>query len=216
MVSVDFWVEGTADQKFLADVLKHWFNLSCSKKYIYRDEANQIVVKIQNLGGKNKFLADEISSLFAQNNLQGIKNVVILDADRFEVQCEHVENMKIELGIPFPYYLLPDHQNDGELENLLESIIHTQNKNIFECWDSYEACLKQHDNPTRPGNKYTIPAKKSKIYSYLEVLLGETDAEKELAKDPKRDFTNANHWQLDHTTEPLKPLYDFLKTELEL
>lgn len=217
MVSVCFWVEGKADQKFLADVMKVWFGLTFHPKdFFCRDADKKIDVRIQDLGGKNTFSTLKISSLFNQNNVNGTQNIVILDADNISIQRRMLENVKQELKMNFPYFLLPDDAGNGELENLLEQIIHPQNKVIFDCWDKYEICVGQYDNPTRPGSKYTIPAKKSKIYNYLEVLLGETDAEKELAKDPKRDFTNAAHWVLDGTKPPLKPLKDFLEKYLNL
>lgn len=217
MVTANIWVEGKADQKFLADVMNVWFGLTFHPKdFSCRDEARKIDLQIQDLGGKNTFATPKISSAFNQNFQQGVQNIVILDADDISTQRQMLEKVKQELKMDFPFFLLPENSSDGELENLLEQIIHPQNKVILDCWNTYETCVGQHDNPTRPGFKYTIPAKKSKIYSYLEVLLGETHSEKELAKDPKRDFTNANHWVLDGTKEPLKPLHDFLKQHLGL
>lgn len=218
MVSLDIWVEGKADQKFLADVMKVWFDLTFHpKRFEYRDEERKIDVRIQDLGGKNTFLTEKISSAFAFNIQQGVQNVVIIDADEIAVQRQMVEKVKKDLSIDFPYFFLPDNVNNGELEYLLEEIIHSQNLIILECWENYENCIGQHENPTRPGHKYTIPAKKSKIYSYLEVLLGESDSEKELAKDPKRDFTNPNHWVLNVEERPvLKPLKNFLAQQLSL
>jgi hypothetical protein len=215
MVKADFWVEGKADQKFLADLLKIWFGLTFHPKtYNFRDEVRKIDIRIQDLGGKSTFLTEKISSLLIQNKDQGVQNIVILDADDIVTQRTHLDEVKAKLGLEFPFFLLPDNNSNGELENLLEQIINPLNQPIFNCWADYEACIGKFDNPTRPGFKYTIPAKKSKIYSYLEVLVGETDSEKELAKDPKRDFTNIGHWQIDRTKEPLKSLHDFLKQHL--
>lgn len=217
MVTANIWVEGKADQKFLSDLMKVWFGLNFHlKDFSCRDEAKKIDIRIQDLGGKNAFLTPKISSLFNQNIQQGVQNMVIIDADKIVAQREMLEKVKQELNMDFPCFLLPDNNSSGELEDLLEQIIHPENHVIFGCWSNYEACVGQYDNPARPGFKLSIPAKKSKIYSYLEVLLGETDSEKELAKDPKRDFTNTQHWILNHEQPPLKPLYEFLKTQLEL
>jgi hypothetical protein len=62
------------------------------------------------------------------------------------------------------------------------------------------------------GKTLTIPARKSKIYVYLEALLGKTRDEKEKAKDPKRDYKNTDHWNLD--ADALQPLQEFLKRHL--
>jgi hypothetical protein len=53
-----------------------------------------------------------------------------------------------------------------------------------------------------------MPARKSKIYVYLEVLLGKTGKEKDKVKDRNRDFTNSDHWNLN--AEALTPLREFL------
>lgn len=217
MVTANFWVEGKADQKFLADIMQVWFDMNFDLKIFgCRDEIKKIDVRIQDLGGKATFSTQKISSAFNLNNQLGVKNIVILDADDITVQRQMLENVKAELKMDFPYFLLPDDNSNGELENLLEQIIHPQNQVILNCWSTYEACIGQYDNPTRPGSKYTIPAKKSKIYSYLEVLLGETDSEKELAKDRNRNFTNTAHWELDGSREPLKPLKEFLQKHLNI
>lgn len=214
MVTAHIWVEGKADQKFLADVMKVWFDMTFAKDFSCLDEERKVDVRLQDLGGKNRFQTDRISAAFRQNNDQGVQNIVILDADDLTAQRQMLDRIKQELGIEFPYFLLPDNQNNGELEDLLEQLITPKNRIILDCWEGYETCVGQHENPARPGHKYTIPAKKSKIYSYLEVLLGETDSEKDLAKDPKRDFTNQNHWILDGDSGPLKPLKDFLESQL--
>jgi hypothetical protein len=58
------------------------------------------------------------------------------------------------------------------------------------------------------GKELTIPAKKTKIYAYLEVLLGVTKKEKEKIKERERDYKNKGHWNLD--SDFLIPLKEFL------
>ena len=43
----------------------------------------------------------------------------------------------------------------------------------------------------------TTPAKKTKIYGYLEALLGESKSQKELIKEANRNYENPQHWNLD-------------------
>jgi hypothetical protein len=218
MVTADIWVEGKADQKFMADLLKIWFKMDFDvKRFAFKEETRKIDLRIRDLGGKTTFLTDKNMAEFKNNVLNGVKNLVILDADDIVNQRVMIAHVKEKLEIDFPIFLLPDDNRNGELENLLEEIIHPNNQTIFDCWNEYEKCLKNQENPTRTGHKFTIPAKKSKIYSYLEVLMGESDAEKELVKDPKRDFTNQNHWILDDNQKPvLKPLKAFLQRQLSL
>ena len=60
MVTANFWVEGKADQKFLADLLKVWFNMTFdAKKFTFKEEARKLDIRIQDLGGKNAFLTEK-------------------------------------------------------------------------------------------------------------------------------------------------------------
>jgi hypothetical protein len=54
----------------------------------------------------------------------------------------------------------------------------------------------------------TIPAKKTKIYGYLETLLGTSKSEKEKIKEKERNYKEQSHWNLD--SEYLDPLKEFL------
>jgi len=85
------------------------------------------------------------------------------------------------------------------------------NQPIFDCWNEFEQCL-QDCASKKIGKVLTIPAKKTKIYAYLEVLLGETKKEKEKIKERERDYTEEQHWNLDSGF--LEPLKQFLLEKL--
>ena len=51
-------------------------------------------------------------------------------------------------------------------------------------------------------------SKNTKIYGYLEALLGETKSQKELIKEANRNYENPQHWNLD--AEYLEPMKAFL------
>ncbi len=70
-------------------------------------------------------------------------------------------------------------------------------KPIFEYWEGYEKELVKLDIPGRTPPPLTTPAKKTKIYGYLEALLGESKSQKELIKEPNRNYKNTQHWNLD-------------------
>jgi hypothetical protein len=105
----------------------------------------------------------------------------------------------------------PNNNTDGALENLLEQIINPRNAPVFDCWQRFEDCLPTKTACTK--TPLTIPAKKSKIYAYMEVLHGEKKSEKDKIKDPNRDFKNTAHWDLNATA--LEPLKEFLHTNLD-
>ena len=51
--------------------------------------------------------------------------------------------------------------------------------------------------PSRTLPPLTTPAKKTKIYGYLEALLGESKKEKNKIKEKERDYENPLYWDLD-------------------
>ena len=109
-------------------------------------------------------------------------------------------------GVSSELFLFPNHQDDGTIEDLLENIIAPANQSILDCWTTYERCIQKIE-----GKKLTIPAKKSKIYTYLECLLPNTNSGKKLAKDKNRDFRNNEHWEIGNLENPyIKAIKSFL------
>ena len=96
---------------------------------------------------------------------------------------------------------------------MLELVINTSHQPVMDCWKTYEDSLKEIDLPWRNGLPLTIPAKKTKIYAYLEVLLGASESEKEKIKERERNYLDSNHWNMD--AEAMSNLIDFLKINLE-
>ena len=66
--------------------------------------------------------------------------------------------------------------------------------------------------PSRTLPPLTTSAKKTKIYGYLEALLGESKKEKKMIKEIERDYKNALHWYLD--AEYLERLKEFIDENL--
>ena len=66
--------------------------------------------------------------------------------------------------------------------------------------------------PSRTLPPLTTPAKKTKIYGYLEALLGESKKEKNKIKEKERDYENPLHWDLD--AEYLERLEGFIDVNL--
>ncbi len=206
MNKITIFVEGTADIKFFQDFMLEHYGLTLEKGKIGG------IIDTQGKGGlevkKNDFL---------RSSDLGYKNLVIFDADfpknegGFAKREATILAEKTKLSLQFDLFLFPNNQDDGDLEVLLENIINPLNKGIFECWEIYQNCLQNKPNLHKGAEgKYTIPARKSKIYTYLETLLEDTAKEKELAKDPKRDFRNREHWQLaDINNAYIKTLKQF-------
>jgi|GEM_PF-199356 len=210
------WVEGTADQKFLADVIKTWFNINFeakgnSQKFEHTSEDH--VITIIKLNGIDNLLSDKIKSLFQTNREKQIKNIVLVDADwNIKEKQSKIEQSRKILDEPFPCFLIPNDQTPGNLETLLENIINPENQAIFDCWQKYTACMKVIPHPEAEKNELTLPDNKAKIYAYLEALLGSSETEKQKIKEEYRDYTNPKHWDLNHAY--LEPLKTFLNKHL--
>lgn len=203
------FVEGDADKKFLSDYYHHLFSENAPKNSItHTGELSN-----EKTGGYRKLLDEANIREMRINADQGGVNLVIFDADEdFETRRKELLAYKEEYGVEFELFLLPNNKDAGELENLLENIINPNNRPIFDCWENYEKELVKLDIPDRTPPPLTTPAKKTKIYGYLEALLGESKSQKKMIKEAERKYENTRHWNLD--AEYLKPLKEFLEMHL--
>ncbi|MCB4781850.1 MAG: DUF4276 family protein [Sulfurovum sp.] len=65
----------------------------------------------------------------------------IVDADEsFETRKKEMERLTKENQVPF--YIFPNHQDNGDLETLLLSHIEEENK-IIKCFDEYKKCINE-------------------------------------------------------------------------
>ncbi|MCR4828322.1 MAG: AAA family ATPase [Bacteroidales bacterium] len=143
------------------------------------------------------------------NNFRGIEHLDMEDFARVNVLVG-----QNNCGKSTVLDTLPNNHDAGTLEDLLENIINPNNRPIFDCWEHYEQELVQIDIPGRTPPPLTTPAKKTKIYGYLEALLGETKSQKELIKEANRNYEDTQHWNLD--AEYLEPLKAFLENNIKL
>ena len=193
----NIFVEGTADVRFLKQYIRHLFG---------EDVADERLVNLEGLGNlKAEASAVRMRSMTANGGV----NLVIVDADKdFQGRKDEIAKWQQANGVKFELFLLPNDKDAGALEDLLENIINPNNRPIFDCWEDYEKELVQLDIPGRTPPPLTTPAKKTKIYGYLEALLGPTKDEKELIKERNRKYDNTMHWDLD--AEYLGALKEFL------
>jgi hypothetical protein len=208
---VQIFVEGEADVKFISDYISHIKPDAKVEKQGKKSEITlkeRLIATIHGLTGWTDLT--NMKTVITQHKDSGNKVLVIFDADAndnegdFVKRKKQIEDYALSLdGI----FLFPDNKNDGALEDLLEKIINPVNQPVFDCWEDYERCLRECAGKVA-GKELTMPAKKSKIYAYLEVLTGRTQEEKKKIKDPNRDFPNSEHWDLD--VDFLNPLKSFL------
>lgn len=200
-------VEGDADKKFFEDYYHHVFGEKAPKGSITHPG------KDGDTGGYQKLKSEDAIGLMRQNTDMGGINLVIFDADE-DTESRRAELLAIkeEFGVEFELFLLPNNKDVGALEDLLENIINPNNQPVMVCWQTYEEKLREVRIPSKTPPTLTIPAKKTKIYAYLETLLGKSRSQKKLIKDANRNYKNTQHWNLD--AEYLEPLKEFLENKL--
>lgn len=200
-------VEGNADKKFFKDYYHHLFGEQIPENSIIHPG------KDGETGGYSKLKSEETLQAIRLNTDQGGVNLVIFDADDdCEARRKELLAVKKEFSVKFELFLLPNDKDSGELEDMLEKIINNNNQPVMDCWVTYEGELEKVRIPTKTPPTLTIPAKKTKIYAYLETLLGKSRSQKKLIKDTNRNYENTMHWNLD--AEYLEPMKEFLMKNL--
>ena len=193
-------VEGIADLVFFEQYYQHLFGEPAPEGFIFKTDGKDNLHKFVN----------KMSSMTANDGV----NLVIFDADKdIDSRRKELLEWKENAGVSFELFLLPNNKDKGALEDLLENIINPNNQPIFNCWEDYEKELVKLEIPGRTPPPLTTPAKKTKIYGYLEALLGETKSEKEQIKESNRNYDTTMHWNLD--AEYLEPLKEFLDKNLK-
>ena len=191
------YVEGIADVRFFSQYIQHLFGVMVPEERIVK------------LDGWTNLKGTTWQQRMRAITDKGGTNIVIIDADNdIEARRSDILAWKTENDLDFELFLLPNNQDTGALEDLLENIINPNNRPILDCWEDYEEELVQLDIPGRTPPPLTTPAKKTKIYGYLEAMLGESKSQKELIKEANRNYENTQHWNLD--AEYLEPLKEFL------
>jgi hypothetical protein len=197
----NIFVEGIADARFFKQYIHHLFG---------EEVADERIVPLKRWNN----LKTEASVLRMRSmSANGGIHLVFIDADKdFQNRKVEIEKWKQANGVEFELFILPNNKDKGALEDLLENIINPNNQPIFGCWEDYEKELVRLDIPGRTPPPLTTPAKKTKIYGYLEALLGESKIQKEMIKEANRDYKNTQHWNLD--AEYLGTLKEFIINKL--
>lgn len=191
------FVEGIADVVFIKQYVRHIFGVTIPDN------------RIEKLDGWTNLKGWTWQQRMRTNTANGGTNIVIIDADdNIDARRSDVLAWKQQHELEFELFLLPNDKDAGALEDLLENIINPNNQPVMDCWQTYEGELEKVRIPTKTPPTLTIPAKKTKIYAYLESLLGKSKAQKKLIKDASRNYENTLHWSLD--AEYLEPLKEFL------
>ncbi len=198
------FVEGEDDKQFLKYYLNH-LNITEQHFDIIVNQGNNAIDKNKKF---TQYIYDDKAVV-----------LIVFDADKkynnksgYDATNQYLNDLTAPLdGNENDRFLFPNNVSCGCLENLLENIIpvseisQTVNVQILACWENYENCISVIKNE----QSLSVPALKSKIYSYLEVLSPDTNKGKKLAKGTQRDYSNTRHWDLDcNYLKPLKVFFE--------
>lgn len=219
MNNIQIFVEGVADQKFFQDLIHEWYDIKLTKGKFAEKNTKIELGDIFDMGGKDSFEDPTkmhfLNPIIETLQIEEIPMLVIFDADTYSKNHPIIDKFCANRG--FQYFLLPYNgthselnKNDGDLETLLQEIICSDNQVIFDCWQAYEQCLEGKSSQNTASGTFTLPARKTKIYAYLEALIGESKNQKKNIKEENRDYRNPKHWNLDPAHPPLQPLKEFL------
>ncbi|MDE0103360.1 MAG: hypothetical protein OXN89_13365 [Bryobacterales bacterium] len=153
-------------------------------------------IQVQILGGGVSRLRT-VSNQIQRSHDNGRRVALLLDADSdFASRRAEVKKEISRLDLPvLRTFLLPDNEQAGNLETLLEQMASVDHQAVYGCLDKYEACLNRLDS------KYVLPNQKARIYAYCEAVGAKTG--------PNKDYGCSAHWNQE--AAPLKQLIRFLR-----
>lgn len=188
--NIRIFCEGISDQRFLRDFLKVHYHLDFSDKEL---EQNNFINKLNSFNKlkDRKSLVTETFSEYTSLIFLDADDNKVIDKAGFEGTNKFVNDLMTSWNwTKYAIFVLPNNQDSGTVEDLLENVINKKHSQIFECWNEFEKCISK-------DKSLKIPAKKSKIYSYLECL-----NEKDNCSDRNRNFQDENLWEIRNLENP--------------
>ncbi|MDR0803224.1 DUF3226 domain-containing protein [Fluviicola sp.] len=181
-IKIQLFVEGKSDKKFISDYLDH---LGLND------------VEIIPLKGKGE-VKNIPAPRLEKNQLQGVKNGVIIDADKDKEESLKELKKYANFNLFDEIFFFPNDRDPGALEVVLENCMSSTKKQDFEhCWFQYESCLDNFPQGFRG------PFAKSKVYAYLESVSPVLHSK--FQGIDKVDFKDSSNWDLNVSyLDPLK------------
>lgn len=175
------FVEGGSDKSFMVSLLQH---LALSG------------IEVVPIGGGISALRQVLPRIQISHDAgRGVAYILDANADAGNRRVRLKRTLE-ELGLPLsPSFLLPNDQEPGCLETLLQELAIDGHSAVHDCFERYKECL------TRLDGDYSLPGIKAKIYAYCEACGVEPRA-------AKRDYEDAGVWNLD--APAVVPLKEFL------
>ncbi len=156
--------------------------------------------EIRPIGGKDNLKGNRLE-IAKKLDEEDARVLIVFDADddygKTKDEAKRTIQDKVQVNdgnSRLDFFLFPNNQDSGNLEDLLEKIIKSEHKGIFDCFEAYKECLTERDP------SYLHPDKKAKIYTYKQSL-GAVREGREYHFSPK-------YWEFENSS--LDPLKSFL------
>lgn len=214
-MEVKIYIEGVNDVIFIGTYLQEVLGFEGDnnlKDKIHLFETDTTKVQLLALGGVSNLKDDIIQQGIQEDFEDGIQTLIILDADNqyndggFTIRQAAIESIKTNL--PFEYFLIPNHQEDGYLETLLGKIIVTEYLPALQCLKDQDQCLIAFNQNLTTGKKMKVAPTKSADKAVMNSFMGR------LKNKGQDRFKDTTIWNLHHPY--LDKLKEFLQTNLQI
>lgn len=212
-MEVKIYVEGINDVVFLGTYLQEVLGFEGDnnpKDKIHLFQTATTRVQLLALGGVSNLKDNIIQQEIQEDFEDGIKTLIILDADNehneggFAIRKTAVE--AIQSNLPFEYFLIPNHEEDGYLETLLGKIIVEEYQAALQCLKDQDQCLTVANQSITTGKKMKVAPTKSADKAVMNSFMGR------LKNKGQDRFKDTTIWNLQHPS--LARLQHFLQTHL--
>lgn len=216
MKRIKIFCEGITDQIFIADCIELFYTIKTTREIIKEgvkisfDNGGEII----EVGGCSKLTNDLYIQKMRDNIVLDGINLVIFDADYSNVvngtrkisgnngfnSCEQkLKNIGSRYKVDFSYMIWPDNESDGEIEDLLISLIPESKNPILDCIKNHQNCLENSGI-----QEIRIPELKDTLGYYLHTLIQDSRA-------GKRNYKDIQFWEMNLESNPkLKIFKEFL------
>lgn len=170
------------------------------------------------VGGRDNLFNEVNTNQMFQAQAVGDQVLILIDADTvakgygFAKRKADIDNDMQSRNISFPCYIYPNHQDDGEVETLMEAAARRDlHPRFFDCFEDYEKCVSSaKDSQGKP--LYNTPNLKGKLHTYMNAQKLSNKLRRKLGAGDWL-FNNTNYWDLN--AGDLQPLKDFFATNLQ-
>jgi len=156
--------------------------------------------EIRPIGGKDNLKGNRLE-IAKKLDEEDARVLIVFDADddygKTKDEAKRTIQDKVQVNdgnSRLDFFLFPNNQDSGNLEDLLEKIIKSEHKGIFDCFEAYKECLTERDP------SYLHPDKKAKIYTYKQSLGA--------VREGREYHFSTKYWEFENSS--LDPLKNFL------